>query len=184
MKKTFIFILVLGMGTWAGADLLFNVNGVDVPNGGTIDVPVGTVFELQICSNFDYYQLPLSTGMISVDLTRAEIAGPPVDYDENLPGEWIIYEYGMDPEPTFYWLIECVYPGPGYYSLGLAPLFGIPLKCTAEGPVTVIVYDAWDFEEMISMTINQVPEPATLTLLGLGGLLIRRRNENRKGEGR
>lgn len=173
MKRIIISILVLGMGTWAGADVLFNIGGTLVPDGGVIEIPVGTVFELQIFNTYEDWTWPFGLGGVAVDLTCAEIAGSPIAYNENLSGTWSIEEEGFD-SGLYWWLIQWVIPAPGFNPPGLAPLFGIPLQCTAEGPVTVIVYNSNYDEILRSMTINQVPEPATLTLLAAGGLLLRR----------
>jgi hypothetical protein len=56
----------------------------------------------------------------------------------------------------------------------------ILFHCQGEGDVTVYLYDigtTWDIADGVidSVVISQVPEPMTIALLGLGGLLLRRR---------
>jgi len=46
--------------------------------------------------------------------------------------------------------------------------------CTGEGDVPLAIYDD-DGNLLDDLIIHQVPEPATLALLGLGGLLLRKR---------
>jgi hypothetical protein len=169
MKKTFIFILVLGMGALVDADLLFNVNGVDVPDGGTIDIPVGTVFELQVINEV---MGDIGFECIRVDLTNATIAGPGIVYNENLRDECRLEAWGFDPAPMFWWILQWIQGWPPIQGEG--PLFGIMLQCTEFGPVDVEIMDYSCEEVLASMTINQVPEPASLTLLAAGGLLLRR----------
>jgi hypothetical protein len=61
------------------------------------------------------------------------------------------------------------------------PLTFIYFQCDGPGDVTLDLYDiatfapTWDQIEPIchGMIIHQIPEPATMILLGLGGLLIR-----------
>ena len=56
----------------------------------------------------------------------------------------------------------------------------ILFHCEAEnGPTTVTLYDLDDYAQVEGtwdfVVIQQIPEPATMLLLGLGGLLLRRR---------
>jgi hypothetical protein len=176
MRRVFISILVLGVSTWAGADLLFNVNGMDVADGGTMEIPVGTVFELQVINDTETGLIGLGGFCFLPD--HVEIVGDPVVYNENLPGTWIVEDYGIDEYglfKNFYWylFIQTV-PAVGKTLVG--PLFGITLRCTEEGPVPVKIADLSYEYAFASMTINQVPEPASLALLAAGTLLIRKRN--------
>lgn len=47
-------------------------------------------------------------------------------------------------------------------------------RCEGEGDVRLVIYDD-DGEFADDLIIHQVPEPATMVLLGLGGLLLRRK---------
>ena len=60
-------------------------------------------------------------------------------------------------------------PGPGV-------VFEVDLHCEGIGPVDVILYDNAG-AVIDTATITQIPEPATMVLLGLGGLLLRRRRK-------
>jgi hypothetical protein len=51
---------------------------------------------------------------------------------------------------------------------------GLILHCEAIGDVTLTLFNT-SLEVLDSQVIHQVPEPMTLALLGLGGLLLRRR---------
>ena len=53
-------------------------------------------------------------------------------------------------------------------------LYTSTFHCEGQGDVTLYAYDV-DFLVEDTQVIHQVPEPATLALLGIGGLLLRRR---------
>ena len=54
-------------------------------------------------------------------------------------------------------------------------MFLIDLHCEGIGDVIIEAYD-WRTEELVdTLIIHQIPEPATIALLGLGGLLLRRK---------
>jgi len=47
--------------------------------------------------------------------------------------------------------------------------------CDGEGTVTISLLDYNTLEVLDTITINQIPEPTVIALLGLGGLFLRRR---------
>ena len=52
---------------------------------------------------------------------------------------------------------------------------GLIFHCLGEGDVILTLIDAADVSVLDVVRIHQVPEPMTLSLLGLGGLFLRRR---------
>ena len=53
-------------------------------------------------------------------------------------------------------------------------LTSFTFHCDDYGLVTLVLFDG-DFIEVARLEIEQIPEPATMLLLGLGGLFLRRR---------
>jgi hypothetical protein len=168
MKKLLCLVLVLAMGSLATAGLQLVVIGPPQP------LKPSDVFTVVLVND----TVPLPTippmGGVSADLTFATVAGPAVIYDENIPGSWTIEEYGMDPAPIFYWTITNTQAGVGGIAAG-ADILSITLHCEGKGPVLIQIWDS-SFENVLAETIvMQIPEPASMLLLGLGGLFLRRK---------
>jgi hypothetical protein len=77
------------------------------------------------------------------------------------PPEWPPYPDGFVP-------INVTNPQPGIQ-------WSIDLHCLALGDAIIHLDDSTTFDIITTLTIHQVPEPMTIALLSLGGLLLRRR---------
>jgi len=158
MKKLLIFMLVLGMASMANATLSLNVSSTE-PNAGitgVIESPV-TIY-LVLASN-----APIAITKGGATPSMGAYSGPVSE----LAGYGVVV-------PALYTLGE-------YWIMGTAP--GEPYKTgnylIGAGEVGDEVYGGW-FDE-VDMTMTEIghgtliPEPMTIALLGLGGLLLRRR---------
>jgi len=178
MKKLLVLALVLSIATVANAvmePMHFTVDGTattsaTVSVGGTvmIGVTIGTT------GNEAMYKGRLAlldvapdglgewTGVSSIKPPTATIANASVTYEgyDSLYTEdlWLFVntEAALHSELTG----------------GLGFEFGY--KALGTGEVSILLYDE-NYNVMETLVIEQIPEPATMLLLGLGGLLIRRK---------
>ena len=166
MKKLLIFMLVLGIATVANATIMLSVNG---------DTDIDYI-EIDICST------------VLIDIHSDNL--PPcyeawLSIDRPDCGEW---SSGMTIYPAAGGMATAVDWGDTWWKLtgaGAPPdepeagkHFEIEYHCTGCycQEVTIILWDENYTVELDTVTIHQVPEPATIALLGLGGLfLVRRR---------
>ena len=185
MKKLLVLMLVLGMASLANADLQISVNGnknpadsqymllpsqtlsLDIWTDALIEPGVGEgywamVAQTSHASITGGVVLPVDEGIVIMDWDP-EIIGP---FPGTLPGEKgvtggiaLTRLTSIEPDTTIY--------------------DEILFHCEAPGDVTIRLLWTTDFETSAlvdSVVIHQiVPEPATITLLGFGGLLLRRR---------
>jgi hypothetical protein len=188
MKKLLIFVLVLGMASMASAVLQISVHNVP-PGGETWDpmnpadseitigpsqwlmIDIWTTTPIYLGHGEGYFLLGIAT-------TKGTLTGGVSKYPTD---NEVVYYSGM---------------GTDYLPAGEAgDLVGIATFRGAGNPITGIIVDEilfhcekagdgainlystdWVTPTLIdSVIIHQIPEPATICLLGLGGLLLRRR---------
>jgi len=170
MKKLLAFVLVLAVASIANAAIL------ELSVGGTVNGP-GAPAEIIL--------LPSETVMIDVQCTAAPDADDwwlTIEGPGSIEGMGTIYS---PPAPAAAMTIED-YGTPWYYfsttgSPVPAPLVGkwwdSVFHCDGLGDVIITLWDEGGVVIEDTIIIHQVPEPVTMSLLGLGGLaLIRRRH--------
>ena len=182
MKNVLVLIMVLGIASVANASLMLTVNSAPGQGGDA-----GEEITLEVCEtiwigvedigianpgHFDCYVNILEDG--GVDETQGEWVGgnnfysPPGLASGSNTYMGYIATYG-DIWKVVNSEASTTVSGPGLTA-------DFEFHCTGEGDVVV---DIWDMQLGVidTLTIHQIPEPATIALLGLGGLLLRRRKK-------
>ncbi len=170
MKKLWILMLALGVTTTANATLTLSVNGDTSVE--TIEIQVGEIVSIDVCSDtsdtyFAYLELvePFVNAAWVGDMTIHPAAGKSAMAIKDIFGDgtWL--------------LIPFAYPGeeppisPGCH-------FEIELECL-DYPDAIINLHDYDWGNIVdTLTIIQIPEPASLIILGFGMLALRKRRRN------
>ena len=173
MKKLLVLVLILGIASLAPATLQISVNG----NPDPVDSEI-TMF-------------PSATLLLDIhgDVPAGHVVYWLMMVDQAMGSLSYYYDGGIGP---FYYYPP-LYPG---YSIaygvigGLVPLLGLlvdDIEYHAEGAGDALVnlYSSpdtvtWTLADSLLIHQGDVPEPITITLLGLGGLLISRRRVGSK----
>ena len=185
MKKLLILMLVLGLTSIAGAALQISIDGDFHPEDSTIILDVSDTVILDIWSTVPIIPAGEGEGMwaLACDTACAIIAGGSVVISH---ADWAI---GIEPDPA-----GAGIPLPEGHNgvMGYIYTFGEPIPAdtaiydeivfhceSLNGPTPVSLYQLDDEGGIVgiwdTVTIHQIPEPASMLLLGLGGLLLRRR---------
>ncbi|MCD4831159.1 MAG: PEP-CTERM sorting domain-containing protein [Anaerohalosphaeraceae bacterium] len=156
MKKLIVLVLVLALAPLASATVLtWSVDVVNLTVGGDITV------QLVASDN-----IPYTGKWVGADASAiAEITSI-----TKLPAA----SDGYATEETAYpgWWTVSAFTDGGVNLVEAGAQFDVLITGLAEGTY-VIGSDAYGDDD--SLTINVIPEPATMVLLGLGGLLLRRK---------
>jgi hypothetical protein len=169
MKKLLVLSLVLGMASLASAALTLVVNGQDAGAAITL-MPSDTIWiginQSETRGFAAYVIMTVPAPGEWTGQSRVNSAGFP----GTVPG-WTYYGTAVDPslDAWFYnGSIATVDPFPtGVHA-------EVQFHCKAQGDVIITLYNE-AFAAIDTLTIHQIPEPATMALLGLGALVLRRK---------
>jgi len=188
MKKFLALILILGLSSAASANFVLSVDGVVEPADSSISLAPGNeavidVHALLAGGAGDYPALAVfatGPGTVAVgDTPTLWGDGGMADIvDPDLSNDWIpgLADLGY-PGATSAVLFELIDSAEPFdtYPAGLVA-DGIIFHCTGEGDALIGLINASTFDVYDTVIIHQqIPEPMTLSLLGLGGLGILRR---------
>ena len=190
MKKLLILMLVLGLASTASAALTLQI--ATDPSVSSDYSEEGSEYTLGVCENI----------WIGIYNDTQGQAGDPrqfgayVGFDETTAGEW--YE-GETPNSAIYDPPVPFTPTEGniYYGVtfgfdvwyssikvadaekfvGVGVTSGFEFHCLDEVDVVITLLDEDYTTVLDTITIHQIPEPATIALLGLGGLFLRWRRK-------
>ena len=188
MRKLLILTLVLGMASLANATLTLvwstdgGANYSDV--GAAVDLGYGNTAWIGIHS--DVQGTTGAPGQWVAFIDTVGVAGA-ADLDGGWTGSSAVYTppgitaavtipYGYTAGGDFWGATNA--DGVPTNFAGIGTTFGYEFLCNgniADGIVTIDLHDTNFGNVVDTLTINQIPEPITMALLGLGGLFLRRR---------
>ena len=193
MKKILVLVLVFGLASAANAALHISVNGGPAPADSEITLVPSDTIILNIHGDDpadggprEAYMLIDGPGKISAgDLIYGGGLAAYMNGEELAPAFGVSTEQEVVAQfaeflamPTLndvsYALLADSDIPPNDFLDGTL-VDGIIFHCEAEGEVIVTLVDETFGNVLDRVIIHQIPEPLTLSLLGLGGLFLRRR---------
>jgi hypothetical protein len=181
MKKVVITLVVLAVATGVNAALKISVNGViDPPDSTVITYPS----DLMIIDIWGDGQTPLGTFFLGINLAGGEygsidISAVTIPY----PGNSKSIGWLDDPDVCALLGVKCPVLVIEFVDLVATPDIPKPLlgtlvdnikfHCDGYNDVTLSLFDMDGI--LLDAQVIHIPDPITIALLGLGGLLVRRR---------
>jgi len=169
MKNVLVLLMVLAVASVANAALLISVDGVVNPTA-PIELNASQTVVIDIYSDGttgsqqEFYLNIAGPG--TLDITQATNTVNPPGYDQSI----------FEVEPGSIFIDLAILGGPPEPPVTAGTIVdNIFLHCDAAGDVTLTLVGGVSGILDTQIIHQNVPEPVTLALLGLGGLLLRRR---------
>ncbi|MHC5185143.1 MAG: PEP-CTERM sorting domain-containing protein, partial [Planctomycetota bacterium] len=168
MKKLLVLTLVMGIASLATAALSFDIGGTIYEDGATVlisgQTTVGLYNDTQFTGVPDIGWINVAPGTEVVGSGTVDSVGTGGTI---LPGTWTIDDFGLS-YGVYWWQTVNTVPGVG------DTLVGNMFTVDVVGDTLLQVFQS-DFVTPVASVNLVTPEPMTMALLGLGGLLIRRK---------
>jgi len=172
MKKVLALVVVLAMVGLANAGLQYQINGADYVGSDPVWVTNKTV-TVSLFNSADQ-AAAYEIGGVALNGDAAFVSG--AVNAANLPGSWSVTNYGLQDGYGEVFAIN--YDTPAVAPTKAGVLFTFTFDFTKKYPAqaTIGMLDANWGAMGAPVTVNYIPEPMTLSLLGLGALALRRRS--------
>jgi hypothetical protein len=168
MKKLLALLLVAGMASAANAAVVgLSVDGATVSDG-TEDIPQNTIIELSIVSDTDDHPWLMELRVLKA---HATLGTPIPRYCPDCA--YICFDYSDET----WWDYELTTAGPpGSVKAGKQWSMNLSTSLPI-GSVFTVYLGPYGASPVSTIDFTVVPEPMTIALLGLGGLLALRRRK-------
>ena len=168
MKKLVALLLVLGFVATANAGIILQQNGTDLDE---ITIGVSTTISLEV--NYT----TVGDGVTPITVGVEDVGGDPYEPSDNgeitdATATSLARGAEAEEDPGVLWSLEPTMADPEDIDTGV--YLDFDFHCLALGDAVIVVRDG-SGNITDSILVHQVPEPMTIALLGLGGLLLRRR---------
>jgi hypothetical protein len=181
MKKLLVLTLVLGIASLAPATLQISVNGNPDPVDSEIVIAPSDELILDVHTDVTLEYTGTYLLMV-VDKAQGTLSGGAptqggVSSELNYYAPYFAYYAGLDSEALSAVAGNVSDTGTGVTFEGQI-YDQILFHCEKEGDAIVQLYASadgavWEYQDAV--IIHQIPEPATMALLGLGALVLRRK---------